>query len=286
MTAKRRYFSVRTGKNPGATALTLDQALQLFKAAYDDFSGRDYFQEAFGMFCVDDGDIPGKLGSNISAQFLRKIRKDNLWPVAERYTDYSEDDLFDVVEFLFDHISKPVDGRYHGFSNCGYHFEKFDPSAGQREFREEINEILADYAQGYELSPDGYILTLADPGMAPLEKAELPHLDPKNVENRVQAAILRFRRQRSSLEDRREAIRTLADVLEFLRPRLKKVLDSKDESDLFNIANNFAIRHHDAKQKTNYDQPIWYSWVFYFYLATIHAAIRLVRKAEGLESPS
>jgi hypothetical protein len=61
---------------------------------------------------------------------------------------------------------------------------------------------------------------------------------------------------------------------------LSKILDRKDESALFELANNFAIRHHNPDQKTNYDRAIWYSWMFHFYLATYHAAIRLLIKHE------
>jgi hypothetical protein len=72
----------------------------------------------------------------------------------------------------------------------------------------------------------------------------------------------------------------LADVLEFLRPKLKEVLKSGDEKDLFNIANNFGLRHHNQRQKTQYDRPIWYSWMFYYYLTTLHAVLRLLEKGE------
>jgi hypothetical protein len=91
------------------------------------------------------------------------------------------------------------------------------------------------------------------------------------------------------MDERRDAIRDLADVLEYLRPQLKAVLNKKDEAAIFEIANNFGIRHHNQSQRTDYDKPIWYSWIFYFYLATIHAAVRLIdRKDEppGLGSPS
>ena len=59
------------------------------------------------------------------------------------------------------------------------------------------------------------------------------------------------------------------------------MLTSKDESDLFNLANNFGIRHHKPDQKTDYDKPIWYSWMFYYYLSTIHACMRLIEKSEA-----
>ena len=55
---------------------------------------------------------------------------------------------------------------------------------------------------------------------------------------------------------------------------LRQVITKKDEGDLFNIANNFAIRHHNERQQSDYDQAIWLGWMFHFYLATIHMATR------------
>jgi hypothetical protein len=63
-------------------------------------------------------------------------------------------------------------------------------------------------------------------------------------------------------------------VLEYLKPKIKEHLTSADEKDLFNIANNFGVRHHNDKQKTGYDAGLWLSWMFYFYLATIHVVVR------------
>ena len=64
-------------------------------------------------------------------------------------------------------------------------------------------------------------------------------------------------------------------MIEFLYEHCSK----PDEGDLFNIVNNFGIRHHNDAQKTQYDKPIWYSWMFYYDLATIHAAVRLIERA-------
>jgi len=57
-----------------------------------------------------------------------------------------------------------------------------------------------------------------------------------------------------------------------------KYLGEKDESELFIIANNFGFRHHNETQKHDYDKVIWPSWMFYHYLATIHALLRIVEK--------
>lgn len=278
---KREYYSTRTGKNPVGKTLDLMMLKRLFLTVHEDFERRGYFQETFGYHCVDDGDVPGAAGPDVEAYVLRNCRKSNLWPVDARCDEYTEDDLFDIMEFLYDHTSKPKGGRYHDYGDCGWHFDKFEKSEGQDEFRAEVNELLCDYDRGYELSANGEILELAEPGMEALLEAKLPQHDPTNVEGRVEKAVTKFRRYRSSVDERREAVRELAEVLEYLRPKLKKVISNKDESDLFNIANNFAIRHHNQTQKREYDQSIWLSWMFYFNLAFIHASVRLIQKAEG-----
>lgn len=82
----------------------------------------------------------------------------------------------------------------------------------------------------------------------------------------------------SSMDDKKEAVRILGDVLEFLKPKIKDLKISKDTDALFNIANNFAIRHHNRAQHADYDKPIWYAWMFYAHLATIHTIIKLLNE--------
>jgi hypothetical protein len=233
-----------------------------------------------GYECVDNGFIAGKIGPDVDAAILIEVRKRNMTPIYLKYLNYSEDDLFDMIEFLYEHCSKPINRTYHGYNNCGWHCETFDQGAGRSEFREKMNKILSLYDKGYELSAEGEVLTLGDIGLHGLFEAPLPNVDPDNITARVSAAQLKFRRSRSSIEDRRDAIRDLADVLEYLRPKLRNSLTKKDEADLFEIANRFGVRHHDDKQKNDYDKPIFYSWMFYYYLATIHASVRLIERSE------
>jgi hypothetical protein len=250
---------------------------KLFSHLYNDFEVRGYFQEAFGYYCVDAGDVPGKVG-NVNAYFLLKLRKYNLWPIDEKWPEYDESDLFDIIEMLYDHVSKPTEGKYHSYGDCGYHYSKFNEKAGQIEYRERINELLRDYGEGYELSPEGEILHTALPGAEALLNENLPTYDKNNVDNVVREAVSCYKRSRSSLTDKRNAVKMLADVLEFLRPQIKSVLTTADENELFNIANNFGIRHHKPGQKTDYDQDVWLDWIFYHYLATISSVIRLLTK--------
>jgi hypothetical protein len=276
--AGRRYYSIRTGKHPLGSKLDLITLLRLFNALYSDLERRGYFQEAFGYTCVDAGDMLGTIGADIEAYFLIKLRKDNLWPIRDKDQNYSEEDLFDVIELLYDHVSKPMDGFDHSYGDCGWHYNTFDQMSGRNEYRTRINELLKDYKDGYELSQEGEILTLAILGTEALFEDNPPLYDEENVDRRVAAAIDTFRRYHSSLEDKRNAVKALADVLEFLKPKLKEVLTRADENDLFEVANKFGIRHHNEKQKTDYDQAIWLDWMFYYYLATVNATIRLINK--------
>lgn len=274
---KRQYYSMRMGKNPNASKLDLSVLLKLFRELYTDFEMRGYFQEAFGDYCADEGKIPGKLGSNVSAKIFLILRKENLWSIYDKCLDYSEEDLFDIIEFIYDYISKPIDGSYHQYDDS-WHYNKFKKELGQQEFKERINEVLRDYKDGYELSEKGEILMAIEPGLDDLMDNEFSEIDPENIENRINSAKLKFRRYRSSQEERRDAVRNLADILEFLKPKLKLVLTQKDESDLFNIANNFGIRHHNDQQRTKYDKSIWHEWMFYYYLTTIRATLKLIKR--------
>lgn len=273
----KRYYSQRHNKEK--SALNIGGLRTVFAITYRDFCSRHYFDEYLGLDCTD-GFIPGHAGSDIDGYIFKKLRKENLWPVSVKINQYSRDDVFDMIEFFFDHISKPLerDAYYHDWNQCGYHYKHYDKNAGQSEFIEEVNQYLNDFAEGYELSQSGEILILGEPEFKQLLEAPVPTDDQENVTAKVSAAVNKFRRYASTLEERADAVRSLADCLEYLRPQMKSVLSTKDESDLFNIANNFGIRHHNAKQQTNYDKSIWLRWMFYFYLATLHACIRLINK--------
>lgn len=254
--------------------LSLDDVLDIFVRFFQQLENDGYFTEAFGYYCVDEGNIYGKV-KDVDLEILLNIRKRDLWPINEYAHGYSEDDFLDVIEFLFQYVSKPIDGTMHSYSNCGMHWETFNQVEGRREFREKINSVLDHYESRFELSENGMVLQKAELGFEKIFEADVPSYDP-NVSDRINAAILNFRRHGSSLDDRRQAVRDLADVFEYLKSNVKEFLTNKDEKDLFNIANNFGIRHHNEKQKTSYDAAIWLSWMFYFYLSTIHVVLRKI----------
>lgn len=286
MSGSKRYFSERHGRGPNAEPMPFESVRRLVVSVFDSFRERDYMQEAFGYECVDAGFVPGSVGLDPDAYFLRTIRREGVWPYwaephrgewyetapAERW---DEDTMYDVVEVMHDLISKPLNGRYHDYAHCGWHYNTFDQEEGQREYREEINAVLRLADPAYELGADGLLIERGPQEFRQLLGAEVPPDAEDDVAAKIAAATTRFQARGASLDDRRHAVRDLADVLEAIRQDMKDTMLSADESDLFNIANNFAIRHHNRKQRPGYDRATWLRWMFYVYLATIHAVLRV-----------
>jgi hypothetical protein len=140
-----------------------------------------------------------------------------------------------------------------------------------------MNRTLMNYRGGFQINVGGQVEHTADEGLDQLIDAALPTKDP-DIAKRVAGAIALYRNRGRTEEDLRLAVRELFDVLEKLRPEMKEEMLSKDEGALFNIANNFTIRHLNEQQKGEYDSAIWHQWMFYVNLSTIHVITRLVNR--------
>jgi len=261
----RPYYSSR--KQP--LNLTLNDLYSKLYTLYQLFRSQDYFREKAGITEVE---LPQQIQHEASlALTFQPFPIESWWQ-----GDITEDRVFDTLEFLFDYVSEPI---------AWSHFDqpiKYDEESGRANFRSRVNAFLLDYKPGYELNEQGIIKMAGRDGLQHILNADIVPYDEQNVDSKVRDAIDTWRNRHSTLKDKREAIRELADVFEWLKKskELSSVLDAKDESAIFELANNFGIRHHNPKQKTNYDETIWFSWIFHFYLATYHAAIRLLIKRE------
>ena len=275
----RSYYGVRTGADPKAAALDLDRLKDLVLATYKQLSSKGYWDEAFGFWCVDvDQRFAGTAGEDLENYVFMATHKE-LWPIDSlTLYGYSEADLFTMIELLFDNVSKPIGGQMHDHGNCGMHWDQFDREAGRDEFRGHMCRLLKIYGPGYELNARGEIMELGPKGLSNLLKAK-PPISDNDLLGRMNSAIDRYRRYSSSIDDRRHAVHDLADVLEKLRPQMDGVINKKDEGDIFNIANNFGIRHFNEKQKMDYD-PVWLSWMFYHFLSMIYVCTHRLKKKQ------
>jgi hypothetical protein len=289
----KQYFSERQGRGPKAEPMRFPEFRDLVINVFDHFREQGYMQEAFGYKCVDAGDVDGTLGANPDAYFMRTIRRRGAWPYWEAvqvapdiwippHEQWDEDYLFDVVEVLHDLVSKPTNGMHHSYANCGMHYTTFDQATGRTDFRDEMNGVLRLHDPAYEMNDEGMIVEAAPAEFHTLLTAAVPPGTEAAITSKLDSATRRFRTRGASLDDRRAAVRDLADVLEELRSEIKDAMLPKDERELFHLANGFAIRHQNRQQRGDYDRLTWLRWAFYVYLATIHAVLRVREREEAL----
>lgn len=239
-----------------------------------DLEEQHWFARVLGFECFDgNGDSDVTLADVLE----RRVGKRHL---ASLPTDqWTEDDLCDYVEVQHDIAARPIRGWFHSYSGCGWHPVDYDRASGQALYRQRMNQVLEASTLGLRLAAEGddvgRIVRVLPGGLDDLvmELADVAATGDRSVPH----AIGLFRRHGATREDRRSAVRELADVLEGHRQLLKDELMSKDEDALFLIANKFGIRHRGANQKTDYPDE-YLDWLFHWYLATVDLVRRLSQR--------
>jgi hypothetical protein len=167
--------------------------------------------------------------------------------------------FFDVVEYLYRETT----------------------AEDQREFvRASLSPDLARHNPPMELTVGGQIVECAPDELRPLLEDPLPEDVTLPIRRPFEAAIEQYRRRGATEDDKRSALKHLADVLEPMKGEIDTYLLSADESALFQIANKFYIRHNTREQQRKYDGEVWLDWMFYVYVATARAMIAVMDRDE------
>lgn len=275
MNDRRKYYSERMGstKEP----LKLKDLQFLIKTIFEEYNGKYYFQGAFGYYCVDNGYVPGERGISLEDHLQKTFLGREIFPIERNYLNFNMETCFDLIEYFYDNIGVPINQFYHKWDNCGVHVISADFEKGKSEFREEINPYLRRLEKGYELMLNGEIYIESPDTLKPIVNSVLSSDDEENIDKKVERAKSKFLHHSSNIDDKKESIRILADVLEFLRKDIKNYMFSSDENRLFEIANQFGIRHHNLEQKTDFDKDIWLEWIYYSYLNSINTMVKINR---------
>ncbi len=280
MPERQEVYSVRNGRPRPLAPVTFEQFRRHATTVLSDLHAQDQLQEAFGYYCTDNGVIPGREGSDPDLHFEIELGFPAL-PFARTVPTIEADQLFDLIAVVYRFVSKgnPKTGYLHEWDQCGWHYRDFDANAAREELRNKLNPLLGRLNLPLELLPAGMIVERPSDPLSELISESIPAVLPVDqVADPVQVATRRYLRARGYDAERRAAVVELAGVLEYMRPQVKTALLSDDESDLFNIANNFALRHRNLRQKSDYDEPTWLPWMFQVYVATIHAVARVIER--------
>lgn len=269
----RPYWSQRLVGVVSPQPATLGATARRIRALILELSDEHFFAEVLGFSCVDDH---GEAPSTPQQELERRVGKPHLYSADPE--SWTEEDLCDYIEVFHDLAARPTKGWHHSYLGCGWHPTQFSRKSGQALYRWRVNELLGS-SLGLRLSESG-----EDVGrMVRLLPEELGTLVDEAVgglggtRDEIAHAVALFRSRSGTRQERRSAIIALAAVLEQRRSLLKAHLLSKDEGALFQIANEYDLRHRRADQRTDYGDH-FLDWIFYWYLATIHLTDRI---AEG-----
>lgn len=260
---KLDYYAFRQGA--ARPPLSYADLRRLMVGLFGELESEGWFQDALGLDCVDNH-------KDIGAKLLADLGYD-LWPFSNTMKDQDAEWLFTAIEYSYRHVAEPVQRNWHAWDQCGWHVQEASRQAGRAKFQLRVNELLARYEPRYVLADDGLIYELPPEGLEDL-LVPAPSGD-EMLDSRLDSALRTFRRYSATDDDKRHAIKDMADIFEQLRATNGTMLPSKDEDELFIIANKFGIRHFNPTQKTDYDSGPWLDWMFYAFLNAYRLAVRL-----------
>ena len=247
---EKKYYNERMGLLTQSLRLDFDELKDFFLKTYTYFENKEYFQLAIkGIWNYPDhGNAimiePPSFSPSVEVYFANKLQSIEVWPIYLNIDNYDEVTLFTVMEILYEHIAE-------------YDFEKerINREYPRQEYSEYVNNILKAYGDGYYLEPtNGFIMNLPNKALQE-QLCEAYDCLPKDVEEKLSSAFKMYYRFDSGMEEKKKAINILADTLEAVRENVKQIFDknhiNKRPHDklIFDIVNNFNIRHNNEKQK-------------------------------------
>lgn len=261
------YYAEREGlvpDGPPGDWLSLGQA---FAELIATMQGAGYLPYALPRECVDrDVDY---------IEVTRRIRQATKlqvnWPLPTPAT-LPDATIFTLIEYFHDQAYRPrTKGFIHSHAECGPHYDAHNRDSGGFVYRWRVNQLLSAHGVGFRLGTTGEELGRL------IREFDTPigDLADRQIERRqttpndeVGHAIREFRKRDAGLPQKRAAIRALSHSLEPRRKELGERLTKKDESDLFQIVNQFGIRHNRDGQRHDYGDE-FLDWIFWMHLATI-----------------
>jgi hypothetical protein len=281
------YWSARRGATP--PVLSLADTAERFVNLVAKLNDRDgLWTEAFGVDGPDGHGDPVEPPRHQFEDLLgRELGNGMGWPLGSAAARaWTRDNLFDLMEVLHDLASWPGMWSGHDFGGCIGHPGDFSPACGRALYLYEMNRLLERSDLGVRLAEtgedQGLIVQHDGEHLSEAVDEALQTAPPSHLDD-VRHAVALFRQRDRDVTTMRSAIVTLAGVVEAHRELLKEELLRPDEGALFNIANNFDLRHRKPDQRTDYD-PAFLEWIFHWYLATV-SLIRRLADRDDITSP-
>lgn len=281
---RRPYWSQRkAGRRTvdGSIALDLRATVRSFIELVDELETCGYLERTFGKNCADDpyGDRPATM-------IERDLGAPSLWPLPQNRLEDDEDLFCDIIEVLHDLVARPqAEATFHTWDECGRHHSDFDISSGRLVYRWRVNKLLGRSTLNVRIAEEGEdvgrLVAVTDDARTELVQSVVARDSNGETGDQVRHALALFRQRGADKHQKRSAVVALAGVLEERRRTvLDKYLTKGDRGALFQIANEFHIRHQGANQMSAYND-FFLDWIFWWYLSTIELTDRIVADQAG-----
>jgi hypothetical protein len=195
-----------------------------------------------------------------------KAEVDIAWPLNPHQLPDDQLAIWDALEFLFEHVGKPIQGKYH--PHFGHHHLTFDAEAGQEEFAASVNRILARNGIAFQLTDAGQVRRVLPEQIG--KQIAKPRFQTGDAETDRLLEAARNGITSPAFEDRKNGLEKLWDAFERLKTLepgsnkkasanalLSKVgggpvfqgLLSDEATALTNAGNTLGIRHFETGQE-------------------------------------
>lgn len=273
------YWSHRQAGSPTAppTPLSHPQLWRGFMDLLQELVDGDYLQPVASWSCEDE---PDALSTPGRVQLTNLLRRPMDWPLDDPETVLTEPDLYDLLEAFHDLVARPRTSTWH--ASCrDYHYQEHDKRAGRRVYASKVNALLARSELRLRLSTEpadaGHLVEIAGDERDELEAASLQRAGESSQTRRAAHGVQLHRYRNATREDKRDAVRALADALEPQRAAIETHLSKGDAADLFFIINRFDIRHNNRSQQDDYPEE-FLDYVYWTLLSTQELLNRLASK--------
>lgn len=271
---QRRPYRSQRGREASPTVSDAATVAR-FVGLIADLDERGYFERSFKKDCVDE---PRTLDPSVLIE--EEIGVADLWPLTTDRLNQDPDLFLDVTEVLGEFVAAPTNRSSHSYGGCGWHHRDFKVRMGRDIYYWLVNRLLDRTAINLRLATSGEdrgrLVEANGDARSDLVAATIEGAS-ETTRSPIEHAVSLFRRRGSTVEDKRSACTALAGVLELRRTLLKDELFRRDEGALFQIANEFDVRHRTESQRGDYD-PVFLDWIFWWYLGTIELTDRIIAR--------
>ena len=212
------------------------------------------------------------------------------WPL-DLELEYSEVDLIDYIEGIYQIVSKPIKAWSHPY--CGEsHSTEFDVTAGRYDYTVAVNTLFRKMAPGYSMEY-GKVRVVGSSILDARLIEDLRFGEDEHLKKLITMAVLDYRSTR--IDDKWKGVRSLADAYERIKSDQGQSNKKQAISDLLElmegefdlseplneilrvatlISNTSTIRHHEVGKAEITDDKDLLNFLFHMYFNIIKFALQ------------